>query len=101
MAPRLDLHQILKDLLGTSNVYFQSPDNLTMVYPCIRYKRQQALTRFAGDKPYTYTKKYQITVIDRNPDSDIPDKVAQLPMCIHDSFYTADGLNHDVYTLFF
>jgi hypothetical protein len=72
-----------------------------MTYPCIVYKRDSAETMFAGDKPYRNTKRYQVIVIDPNPDSDIPDKIAQLPMCSFDRFYTADQLNHDVFKLFF
>lgn len=101
MAPRLQLHQILKTILGTDNVYFQPPNGLKMEYPCIRYERDRARTLFADNKPYNHYKCYQITVIDRNPDSLIPDKVAALPLCVHDRFFTADNLNHDVYTLFF
>jgi hypothetical protein len=40
-------------------------------------------------------------VIDRNPDSELPDKVIELPLCKFDRFYTADNLNHTVFTLFF
>jgi hypothetical protein len=102
MAPgRLDLQEILEEILGGPDVYFQPPTNVMMQYPCIVYKRDQANTLFAGNKPYRYTKRYQVTVIDRDPDSAIPDKIASLPSCTHDRFYTADNLNHDVFNLFF
>lgn len=101
MAPRLELHDRFKALLGSNNVYFQPPPNVDMKYPCIIYKRDAARTMFADDGPYRYTKRYQVTVIDRDPDSDIPDKIAALPMCTFDRFYTADNLNHDVFNLFF
>lgn len=101
MGQRLDLHQILIDILGSSNVYFQPPQNLQMNYPCIVYRRDDANTQFADNNPYSHRKQYQVTVIDQNPDSLIPDKVAALPMCVFDRFYTSDNLNHDVYNLFF
>lgn len=101
MAPRLQLQSRLEALLGTRNVYFQPPENLKMKYPCIVYSRDTADTKFAGNNPYRYTKRYQVTVIDQDPDSLIPDKVAALPMCAHNRFFTADNLNHDVFTLFF
>lgn len=101
MAPRSELHTILVDILGSDNVYFQQPPDMKMSYPCIIYKRDTAQTRFGDNKPYTYTKKYLVTVISRNPDDDVPDKVAQLPMCEHDRFYAAENLNHDVFNLFF
>lgn len=100
MAQRLELQQALIDLLGSTNVYFQPPTNIVMKYPCIVYHRGTGQTRFADDKPYKYAKSYVITVIDRDPDSPIPDKVAKLPTCVHDRFFTADDLNHDVFRLF-
>jgi len=101
MGSRADLHDLLKATINSDNVYFQPPPTIKMVYPCIVYKRDSANTIFSDNQPYRYTKRYMITVIDRNPDSDIPDKIAMLPMCQFDRFYTADNLNHDVFRIFF
>lgn len=101
MAPRLELQALLVSLLGSNNVYFQPPPSLNMSYPCIVYKRDYQDSDFANNKPYKHKKRYLVTVIDRDPDSDIPDKVRELPMCVYDRFYTADNLNHDVFNLFF
>lgn len=101
MGQRLQLQTLLEDILGSGNVYFQPPANVQMQYPCIVYGKDDAVTEFAGNKPYSYTKRYQVTVIDRNPDSDIPDRVAQLPMCILNRVYTADNLHHDVFNLYY
>jgi hypothetical protein len=101
MGQRLDLHQILRSLLGSGNVYFQQPSTVSMKYPCIIYKRNDIRTIFADNSPYRHAKRYQVTVVTSDPDSDIPQKVAELPMCTFDRFYTADNLNHDVYNLFF
>jgi hypothetical protein len=101
MAQRLELQDLLVNVLGSSNVYFQPPPTVKMQYPCIVYHRDSADTIFADNKPYKYDKRYQIIVIDPNPDSDIPDKIAALPMCVYDRFYAAENLNHDVYNLFF
>jgi len=101
MASRLKLQQLLKTLLGSPNVYFQPPENLKLSYPCIVYARNSGETQFADDNPYTYTKRYGLTVIDKNPDSEILDKIATLPMCTFDRHYTADNLNHDTYNLYF
>lgn len=101
MAPRLELQATLIEILGSNNVYFQPPPNVQMQYPCIVYNRDYQSTEFADDKPYKHRKRYQVTVIDPNPDSNIPAKVAALPLCVFDRFYTADKLNHDVYKLFF
>lgn len=101
MAPRLELQTMLEFIIGNTNVYFQPPTNTQLQYPCIIYKRDYADVRYADDIPYHYTQRYQIIIVDRNPDSPIPRRIADLPLCIYDRFYTADNLNHDVFTLFF
>lgn len=72
-----------------------------MEYDCIRYERSRIDPRFADNQPYSLHDRYQVTVIYRNPDSDLPKQIAQLPMCTHDRYYTADNLNHDVFNLYF
>lgn len=99
MGQRLDLHELLETF--TENVYFQPPNNVQLEYPCIIYKRDFADTKFADDKPYAFKLRYMITVIDRDPDSIIPEKVALMPMSVFNRFYTADNLNHDVYSVYF
>lgn len=101
MAPRLQLQTLLESVLGSSNVYFQPPANVEMQYPCIVYRRDDATTEFADNSPYRYTKRYQVTVIAENPDSDIPERVAALPLCIFNRFFIAGNLNHDVFNLYF
>lgn len=101
MGQRLDLQATLRELLGSDNVYFQPPSNVAMEYPCIIYKRDQADMKSANNGLYAHATRYQIMVVDRDPDSEIPDKVAELPYCIFDRFYTADGLNHDVFKIFY
>lgn len=99
MARRLELQSVLGALCG--NVYFQPPASLQMVYPCIVYGRYIGLASFANDKPYRYTECYQITVIDRDPDSALLAPVAALPMCRKNRSFVANNLNHDVYVLYF
>jgi hypothetical protein len=72
-----------------------------MEYPCIVYFQDNADTQFADNNPYRYTKRYQVTVIDEDPDSPIPDLVAKLPMCTFDRWYAAENLNHNVFNIFF
>lgn len=101
MAPRQQLHDILTSIPGVAKVYFQPPTNVVLTYPCIMYKRDASQTDFADNVPQRRVIRYQVTVIDEDPDSEIPNKVAALPMCLFDRFYTADNLNHDVFNLFF
>lgn len=96
---RLQLQAVLEAI--TPNVYFQPPPSLAMVYPCIVYNRDFANTQFADNLPYRRKKRYQVTIIDQNPDSVIPDKVADLPMCLFERHFTAGNLHHDVYNIYF
>lgn len=103
---RLLLHEILRNLMGGDvdpekklTVYFQAPT--TMDYPCIKYERSQSRNFHADDLLYLFYKRYTVTVIDRDPDSLIPDQVESLPHSRFDRFYVVDGLNHFVFDLFF
>lgn len=102
MAQRLDLQGCLEDLMGAGvMVRFQPPPNVKLTYPCCLYERSNGKTTFAGNMPYTFTNKYTVTIIDRNPDSIYVEKMAMtFPMCVMDRAYAADGLNHFVYTIF-
>lgn len=101
MGQRLELQDLLETILGTGNVYFQPPSGLTMRYPAIVYARDQLSTKFAENRPYSTTTRYQVTVIDRDPDSLIPAKLSELPMCLYSRHYVVDNLNHDVFNLYF
>jgi hypothetical protein len=95
---REKFHLILKTF--ADNVYFQPPENSRIEYPCIVYKRDNANTKYADDKPYDIRTRYMVTVIDPNPDSEIPRMVASLPLSSFNRFYIAENLNHDVYSVF-
>lgn len=101
MAPRSELQVVLRELLGSDNVYFQPPESIKMNYPCIVYNRDDIQIEHADNNPYAHIIRYQITVIDRDPDSDIHMRVAHLPTANYDRSYRTDNLNHDVYNLFF
>jgi hypothetical protein len=72
-----------------------------MRYPCIVYQRYNIHSAFADNAPYRRTPRYQVTVIDADPDSPIIEKVSALPMCTHNRFYVVSNLNHDVFNLYF
>jgi hypothetical protein len=72
-----------------------------MRYPAIVYQLDMAITRFASNLPYSYLKRYQVTVIDQDPDSAIPDKIAGLPLSQFQRRFQADNLNHDVFVVYF
>lgn len=99
MDERLRLSALLHEILGSDNVYYQPPESISMKYPAIIYARDGISNTFADDIAYIHRIKYRITVIDKDPDSIIVDKISRLPMCSFDRHYTADNLNHDVFTI--
>lgn len=101
MDRRPELQTLLEELLGTRNVYFQPPASVKMRYPAIVYSRKDIEGTFADDGIYLHAVSYEVTVIDENPDSEIVMKMLKLPMCSFDRHYSSDGLNHDVFKLFF
>ena len=97
---RMELQAYLVNLLGPSvHVYFQAPTKLT--YPCLIYERSRIRNRYANNKVYFNLKQYSLTLIYRDPDSELPDIISKIPTCFHDSHYVADNLHHDVYSMYF
>ena len=102
MSRRLRLHKVLCDILDCPEIgkecraYFQAPNNTLMEYDCIRYSRSKIDSAFADNQHYQLHDRYQLIVIYKNPDSNLPYKIAALPMCSHERHYTADNLHHDV-----
>lgn len=102
MASRLKLQDELEELLGSTNVYFQPPASLKMQYDCIRYELDGGVTRHADNKPYTFQRSYSLTHIYRDPDDSLIDQIAmRFPMSRFNRHYSADGLNHDTYTIYY
>ncbi len=101
LSRRLELQTLLEGLLGSRNVYFQQPSNVSMKYPCIIYSWSKTGSKYADDFAYNQRKAYTVTVVDRNPDSEIPDRIGALSLSSFDRHYVADNLHHFAYTLYF
>lgn len=100
MRNRLKLHETLKTVLGSNNVYFQPPETIKMKYPAIRYKMSNTNESFANDKIYKNMTGYEIILIDINPESEYINDIIQLPYCRFVNAYIADGLNHFVFEIY-
>jgi hypothetical protein len=101
MGTRTSLQSLLETLLGSRNVYFQPPPTLEMGYPCIVYNLDNMDTKYADNYPYSIEKRYSLTVIDKDPDSPIPDKVATLQKCQFDRHFISENLNHNIFIVYF
>ena len=96
---RKDLHSLLKQILGSDNVYYQPPQNRQMSYPAIRYNLDDIDDELADDKTYLRKRVYRITLICALPDSEVIDALLDLPFCNYVSHYTSENLNHDVFRI--
>lgn len=99
---RPELHQVLKGVFNSNpHVYFQPPENVKLVYPCIIYKLDGMPDRFADNLEYFEHRNYQLTVIDTDPDSELREKVAKLKWCRFNRHFVADNLNHYIFTIYY
>lgn len=97
MATRLELSEKLHEL--GINVYHQQPETFKMTYPCIIYNLNNDQAIHADDRIYNRKKRYSVTIIDRNPDSELPDRLSDLFGVRMERHYTADNLHHFSYTI--
>ena len=86
---------------ASKHVYYQPPENIKMLYPCILYEKDRHDVRHADDNRYIDWPKYTATVIDRNPEGRIPDKLLTLQYCSFDRRFINDNLYHDVFTIYY
>lgn len=101
MADRLDLQELLERMLGSSNVYYQPPENVKIKYPAIIYSKDGIDDVPADDTKYLINKSYEIIVVDRRPDNPVIDKLLSLPLSRYDRSYVHDNLHHDVIILYY
>lgn len=101
MDRRLSLQEILVNILGSNNVYFQPPETIKLQYPCIIYGRDGINQKYADNRAYINKVRYSITLITRSPESDLIKKILELPYCSYDRYFAADSLSHDVFTIFY
>lgn len=112
MGERKDLHRVLCDILdgipvpegtipASKRVYFQPPESIKLVYPCIVYKRDKKDAKYASNAKYAKSTRYQVTTMDPDPDGSLADDVFELRHCAHLRKFAVSGLNHDVFEINF
>lgn len=103
MKDRLDLHSELVELLGSNHVYFQPPESIRMVYPCIVYERSGIDSEHADDSRYVNMIRYDIRFITKDPDTNdfIIKMLNAFKYCSYDRHYVSDNLNHEAFTIYY
>ena len=98
---REQLSAKLRELLGSSNVYFQPPENLKMSYPCIRYNRGYDRTQYGDNLSYFSRHSYELLIISRDPTEPVAELIPQnFEYCRPGKPYVADNLNHFPFTVY-
>jgi hypothetical protein len=102
MASRLNLQLELEELLGSRNVYYQPPETVKMKYDAIVYNLSDVRTVKANNKPYLIDKRYDVTIISRNSENGMAEKlIKHFNHISFDRRYIADNLYHDALTLYY
>lgn len=102
METRLELHEELRDVTGSDNLYFQPPATIKMKYPCLVYELEAKTIRKADNIKYSSMNRYSVTWMDKNPDTEIPDAILDhFPYSRFDRFFKSDNINHFVIVLYF
>lgn len=102
MGNRLSLHNKLVELLGSSNVYYQPPSNVKLVYPCVLYNQNVGDSKKASNKLYTYKESYDITFIFRTSNDNIVNSMlTEFTYCSESRRYIAENLYHYTFTLYY
>ena len=105
---RTALDAILRQVEGVKKVYYQPPASISLEYPCIIYSLSSYDIKYAANKRTLVWAEYTATLIDKDPESPIHDRMMNLGSEIDsncfvhfDRFFTADYLNHWTYRITF
>lgn len=103
---RRKIHRILCDVLECAEIgagcrcHFQPGSNIRMVYPAIVYQLSDIPAKFADNKVYITTPIYQLTLIDKDPESKYVYRLSKLPTSRFVRFFIVDNLNHWVFNIY-
>ena len=102
MDRRLKLQSILEGISGVSKVYYQPPESIKLVYPCIIFNLQNIDMTYADNLNYRTERSYEIQLIHRDPDTPIIERMIRaLPTIRFNRHYVVDNLYHDSFVLYF
>lgn len=97
----LTLQSELESVAGYDRVYFQPTENTKLAYPCVLYDLDGMHTLRANDKAYLWSKLYNVTIISKDPDYDLYEKMlTHFEHCSFERTMVADNLHHWYLTLY-
>jgi len=98
---RIELQTLLEEILGSSNVWFKAPPKEKLHYPCIIYSYNGTRTYRANNGRYLKHREYLLTLITDNPDSELIEKMEDLPFCTWDRQFVSGNKYHNVFSIYF
>lgn len=99
LSTRIELQRYLERVLGSKNVYFEPPETLKMRYPCIVYNLSRMNPTNADNLSYRVSQEYDIQYITREPEVDIPMRLAYTKRFRAGQHFVADGMHHFNYSV--
>lgn len=100
MGSRLELQAALESYCA--NVYYQPPENIKLKYPCVLYHLSGDYNLKSNDSLYVSVNKYDLTVIDQDPESMIPKNIYyNFKTCSLGHMFVNDGLYHSMLHLYY
>lgn len=102
MDRREDFSKILKEILGTNNVYYAAKNNKDMTYPCIRYSLDEEDDNYANNKKYIKNKRWEVILIG-SPSELLPlyEKLNDLNYSTYIRSYDSDNLRHYIFAIYY
>ena len=98
---RTQIQSALEAVDAKLHVYYQPPASVKISYPAIIFKLENIDQKFADDWTYIKDRSYMLTLIHKDPDNDIVDKLVwAFPKIRFDRTYISDNLYHYVYVLY-
>ena len=102
MATRIQFRDRLQEVLGVDHLYFQPPSGFKMEYDCCVYKVAHRPAKHADNIRYLNLTQYECTLIFRDPDSDLPQKLmAGFQYVEHNRSFAVDHLNHEIFLVYY
>lgn len=102
-SERVELQRMLKGLFPNAqeaHVYFQPPESVKLVYPCMVYKLSDMPQLWANNLPYHWEHAYELTYISRDANDPMVEKLIALRETKFVRYFSADNLHHFVYIIF-
>ncbi len=101
MDRRKKLDDALVEILDSDHVFFQSPSSVKMDYPCIVYELEGTKILRADSINYRIFWRYRVTLMDWDPDSELVEKVINIPyFASMGQHFVNDNLHHWTFTFY-